>query len=399
VKAFPLPLPEGMSAETFLAEYWQKKPLLIKAAFPNFTTPLSPDEIAGMACEEGIESRLVIENSGVNQRAANDEELPWQLSHGPFDEAIFSELPASHWTLLIQEVHKYVPALAQLLESFRFIPNWRIDDIMVSYSPVGGSVGPHVDQYDVFLLQGLGPKRWQISMAGVGDGDLIPGIELQILADFKAEQSWDLEEGDMLYLPPGVIHHGVALGDSLTYSVGFRAPAECDLITSFIDYLAEERLSVAHYQDPDLTLQQHPGEISAASLQRVRDIINRIPVNDVDLARWFGQVVTESKSGDRVEPNAKALSIDAFVKRFQQGEQLWRCELSRFACINQKDSVLLFVAGGVETLSSEITAAVYLLCDQRIHSISEWAALLKAPDSAALLCRLYNAGHLYFEND
>ena len=382
-----------------MAEYWQKKPLLIKAAFPGFTTPLSPDEIAGMACEEGIESRLVIENREEGQSAANDEQLPWQLSHGPFDESIFSELPESHWTLLVQEVHKYVPELAQLLESFRFIPNWRIDDIMVSYSPVGGSVGPHVDQYDVFLLQGLGRKRWQISTAEVCDDDLISGIELQILSHFEAEQSWELEEGDMLYLPPGVIHHGVALGDSLTYSVGFRAPAECDLITSFIDYLAEERLSVAHYRDPDLTLQQHPGEISATSLQRVREIINRIPVNDADLARWFGQVVTESKSGDRVEPNEKALSIDAFVERFQQGEQLWRCELSRFACIDQADAILLFVAGSLETLNSEMKAAVYLLCDQRIHSASEWAELFKSPDSAALLCRLYNAGHLYFEND
>ncbi|VAW86938.1 FIG002776: hypothetical protein [hydrothermal vent metagenome] len=390
VTPFPLPLPQGMSAETFLAEYWQKKPLLIKAAFPGFKTPLSANEIAGMACEEGIESRLILERDG---------DTKWQLRHGPFDESVFSELPQSHWTLLIQEVHKYVPQLALLLESFRFIPNWRIDDIMVSYSPVDGSVGPHVDQYDVFLLQGLGRKRWQISTAEVCDDDLIAGIDLQILSHFEAEQSWQLEEGDMLYLPPGVIHHGVALEDSLTYSVGFRAPAECDLITSFIDYLAEERLSPEHYRDPDLTLQQHPGEISAASLQRVREIINTIPVNDDDLARWFGQVVTESKSGDRVEPNAQAITIDAFIQRFRQGEQLWRCELSRFACIEQEGSVLLFVAGSVEVLNHEVKDGLYLLCDQRIHHIAEWAELLKLPDNAALLCRLYNAGHLYFEND
>jgi len=390
VKPFPLPLPQGMSAETFLAEYWQKKPLLIKAAFPSFNTPLSPDEIAGMACEEGIESRLILERDG---------DTKWQLSHGPFDESIFSELPQSHWTLLIQEVHKYVPELAQLLESFRFIPNWRIDDIMVSYSPVDGSVGPHVDQYDVFLLQGLGRKRWQVSTAEASDGDLIPDIDLQILSYFEAEQCWELEEGDMLYLPPGVIHHGVALEESLTYSVGFRAPAEGDLITSFIDYLAEERFSPEHYQDPDLTLQQHPGEISAASLQRVREIINSIPVNDDDLACWFGQVVTESKSGERVEPNSKALSVDAFVKRFQQEDTLFRCELSRFACIEQENAMLLFVAGTLTTLSSEMKAAVYLLCDQRMHIATEWAPLLEIPDNIALLCRLYNEGHLYFDND
>ena len=385
-----MPLPEGMRAEAFLADYWQKKPLLIKAAFPGFKTPLLPDEMAGMACEAGIESRLILEKDG---------EAPWQLSHGPFDESMFSELPESHWTLLIQEVHKYVPELAQLLESFRFIPNWRIDDIMVSYSPVDGSVGPHVDQYDVFLLQGLGRKRWQISTAEVSDDDLIPGIDLQILSHFEAQQSWELEEGDMLYLPPGVIHHGVALGDSLTYSVGFRAPAENDLITSFVDYLAEERFSTSHYRDPDLALQKHSGEISPASLQRVREIIKRMPVNDDDIARWFGQVVTESKSGDRVEPQSQPLSVEAFVNRFQQGETLWRCELSRFAYIDQASSVLLFVAGQIEQLDCSMRDVISLLCDQRIHRVAEWRELLSSSDNCVLLCRLYNEGHLYFEND
>ncbi len=390
----PWPLPDGMSAELFLAEYWQKQPLLIKAAFPAFETPLSPEEIAGMACEEGIESRLILDRSG-----KKDSDTPWQLSHGPFDEALFSELPESHWTLLIQEVHKYVPVLAQLLESFRFIPNWRIDDIMVSYSPIDGSVGPHVDQYDVFLLQGLGRKRWQISSAEVNDSDLIPGLDLRILSQFDAQQSWELEVGDMLYLPPGVSHHGVALGDSLTYSIGFRAPAECDLITSFVDYLAEERLPTSHYRDPDLTLQQHPGEISPAALKHVREIINSMPVTDDDIARWFGQVVTQSKSGDHVEPQPQPLNVEAFVGRFQQGETLWRCELSRFACIDQASSVLLFVAGNIEALDVSLKDAVYLLCDQRIHTVEAWRELLASNDNCALLCRLYNDGHLYFEND
>ena len=393
------PLPDGMGAEQFLADYWQKKPLLIKGAFPTFTTPLSPDEIAGMACEEGIESRLVIENRTASPIAEDCAQLPWQLRHGPFDETVFSELPQSHWTLLIQEVQKYVPALAQLLESFRFIPSWRIDDIMVSYSPEGGSVGPHVDQYDVFLLQGLGRKRWQISSAEVCDDDLIGGIDLQILSHFEAEQCWELEEGDMLYLPPGIIHHGVALGDSLTYSVGFRAPAECDMITSFVDYLAEERLSASHYRDPDLTLQPHAGEITPAALQRVREIIQRMPLNDDDIAHWFGRVVTESKSGDHVEPQPEPLTVEAFMARFRQGETLWRCELSRFACINQPLSVLLFVAGEMLTFEQIMKDAVYRLCDQRIHSADEWRELLEVDGNAALLCRLYNEGHLYFDDD
>jgi len=383
-------LPGGMSAERFLTDYWQKRPLLIKAAFPGFETPLSPEEIAGMACEQGIESRLILERGGTT---------PWQLQHGPLDELLFAGLPDSHWTLLIQEVQKYVPELAELLESFRFIPSWRVDDIMVSYSPIDGSVGPHVDQYDVFLLQGLGRKRWQISTAEVSDSDLISEIDLQILSHFDAEQGWELEPGDMLYLPPGVIHHGIALGDSITYSIGFRAPVQCDMIASFVDYLAESRLSTAHYRDPDLALQKHSGEITMDALQRVREIITSMPVTDGDIARWFGQVVTASKSGDHVEPLLQPLTVEAFVERFQQGDTLWRCELSRFAFVDQGTSVLLFTAGKLEELGAEMLAAVSLLCDQRRHSADEWQRLLASGDNRALLCRLYNEGHLYFEND
>lgn len=395
--ALSLTLPGGMSTETFLRDYWQKQPLLIKGAFAGFETPLSPEEVAGMACEVGIESRLILDRSG-----ERDGTPPWQLRHGPFDEALFAELPQSHWTLLIQEVHKYVPQLAQLLEAFRFIPNWRVDDIMVSYSPVDGSVGPHVDQYDVFLLQGLGRKRWQVSQAEVSEADLIAGVDLRILSHFDAEQSWELETGDMLYLPPGVIHHGVALGDSLTYSIGFRAPSECDMIASFVDYLAQARLPGRHYCDPDLALQQHPGEISSAALQRVREIITSMPVMDDDIARWFGQVVTESKSGDHAEPLSQPLEVDVFTLRFKQGDTLWRCELSRFACIDCSDqsaTVLLFVAGQVETLPLSMKEAVFLLCDQRQHRAAEWRELLASQENCVLLCRLYNAGHLYFEND
>lgn len=386
----PITLPGGMSAEQFLSDYWQKKPLLIKNAFPDFETPLAPEEIAGMACEEGIESRLILEKDG---------DVLWHLQHGPLDEAIFSGLPKTHWTLLIQEVHKYVPELAELLEEFRFIPNWRIDDIMVSYSPLHGSVGPHVDQYDVFLLQGLGRKRWQISTADVTDDDLIPDLDLRILSHFEAEQCWELESGDMLYLPPGVIHHGVALGDSLTYSVGFRAPCERDMITSFVDYLAEERLPDAHYRDPDLIPQLHPGEITAESLQRVREIIQKMPLNDDDIARWFGQVVTESRSGDRAEVLPKPVTVDLFIEKFSKGETLWRCELSRFACVEQADRVLLFVAGALIELTSDTKVAVFLLCDQRGHTIEQWREMVASDKIATLLCSLYNDGHLYFDND
>jgi len=390
VLAMTWPLPQGMSAANFLADYWQKKPLLIKAAFPGFESPLTPGEVAGMACEDGIESRLLLELDGSS---------PWQLRHGPFEAALFRNLPTSHWSLLVQEVQKYVPQLAHLLESFRFIPNWRVDDIMVSYAPQHGSVGAHVDQYDVFLLQGLGRKCWEISSAEVCEGDLIAHDDLRLIAHFEPQQRWELEPGDMLYLPPGIIHHGTALDDNLTYSIGFRAPTVQELSSSFVDYLARELLPNTHYHDPDLCMQEHPGEISRAALQRVREIIERIPVNDDNIARWFGQLVTESKNGDDAEARSRPLSIATFTQRFRSGERLRRCEMSRFAFIDHATSVLLFVAGTVIELDTALSDAVHLLCNQRLHATDDWAVLLTDEDNCALLCRLINAGHLVFEND
>lgn len=211
----------GLSAAQFLREYWQKQPLLIRKAMPHWRDPLSPEELAGLACEPGVEARLVLQRAGVG---------PWSVRHGPFSEADFLTLPETHWTLLVQDAEKQAPALlGDFLEPFRFIPDWRCDDLMISYAPTDGSVGPHWDQYDVFLLQGKGRRRWQISTQPLQPDNLLPDTELRILCDFTPEQEWLLEPGDMLYLPPRVAHHGVAVEPCLTYSIGWRAPAyrEC----------------------------------------------------------------------------------------------------------------------------------------------------------------------------
>ena len=176
----------------FLQHYWQQKPLLIRQALANDALPtLSPDELAGLACETDIESRLILEKDGPH---------PWQLENGPFDAERFASLPESHWTLLVQDVDKFVPQVAELLQWFRFVPDWRIDDVMISYAIDQGSVGPHVDNYDVFLLQIHGRRRWRISTQPIADDNFIPDIPLNILQQFDAEQEWLLEPGDMLYL-------------------------------------------------------------------------------------------------------------------------------------------------------------------------------------------------------
>src|SRR4051812_20292918 len=194
----------------FLKQYWQKKPLLVRGAFPGFRDPVTPDQLAGLALEDDVDSRLVMERGG---------KKPWEVTLGPQRAAKLRGLPRSHWTLLVQGVDRYVPGVAALLEPFRFIPDWRVEDIMISFAPQAGTVGPHIDSYDVFLIQGQGRRRWQLDPAA--GGALRPGLDLRILKQFTAKQDWVLEPGDMLYLPPDLAHHGTALEDCLTYSVGF----------------------------------------------------------------------------------------------------------------------------------------------------------------------------------
>ena len=242
----------GLSAEEFLQQYWQKKPLLIRQAIPGYSAPLSPDELAGLACEQEVESRLILEK---------DANAPWRLELGPFTESRFSQLPATHWTLLIQKANQLLPQLAELLDQFNFIPNWRVDDVMVSYAPTFGSVGPHLDQYDVFLLQGLGTRRWQISTQDCSQTPLLENTELRILREFTPEQDWLLEPGDMLYLPPRFPHHGVAIDPSITLSIGFRAPGRRDMIGALAHHLGDALGDDLDWTDASPTPADEPGLI------------------------------------------------------------------------------------------------------------------------------------------
>src|SRR3990170_7562789 len=204
----------------FLTDFWQKRPLLIRSPWRAWNNPLAPDELAGLACESDVESRLVTQ-------------LPdtWELEHGPLSGTRFAQLGKQPWTLLVQAVDHHVPAVAALLEPFRFIPNWRIDDVMVSYAVEGGGVGPHFDQYDVFLVQGLGRRRWQLGRLCDHATELLPHDDLRLLASFEPTDEWILEPGDILYVPPRVAHNGIAVSDDcMTYSIGFRAPSRRELI-------------------------------------------------------------------------------------------------------------------------------------------------------------------------
>jgi 50S ribosomal protein L16 3-hydroxylase len=254
----------GLSPRTFLARHWQKRFLFVPGALAGFRDPLTPEQLFELACEPDVESRLVLVRGG---------RRPYERADGPLSRARMRRLPRRDWTLLVQGVDGRVPAVARLLRRFSFIPRWRIDDVMVSFAVPGGTVGPHVDNYDVFLIQGRGRRRWQVQRRP--QRGLRRGLDLQVLRRFEPDAERVLSAGDMLYVPPGVAHYGVALEDCLTYSVGFRAPSHRALVA-----LAAERLIASipeHrlYTDPDL-LPNAPDSRALAKMQRiVRDELRR----------------------------------------------------------------------------------------------------------------------------
>ncbi|ALJ28694.1 transcriptional regulator [Stenotrophomonas acidaminiphila] len=304
----PLPLeirasarhPLGMPAERFLRDYWQKRPLLIRGAFPDFQTPVMPEDLAGLACEEGSLARLV-----THDRATDG----WTLRNGPFREEDFPGMPDHDWTLLVQDVDKWDPDVRALIEHFNFLPRWRMDDVMISFAATGGSVGAHVDQYDVFLLQAHGHRRWQIDASESTKGkrpplDFRPDVELKLLRKFKPTHDWVLEPGDMLYLPPNVPHHGVAEDPCLTFSFGMRAPSSAELISDWLDDLVADADEAIRYQDPDLKLQEDPNEIDAAAMKRVVTALNALRMNDPDrLGDWFGRFITTYRAAGDILPS------------------------------------------------------------------------------------------------
>jgi 50S ribosomal protein L16 3-hydroxylase len=225
----------------FLRDYWQKKPLLIKQALPEFISPISADELAGLACEEELESRIVIGTTHNHD---------WQLINGPFPQETFAKLPNENWTLLVQGVDRYVDEVYHLINHFDFIPRWRFDDVMISYAAKGGSVGPHFDYYDVFLLQGSGKRRWHISPNNCTLDNYLDDIPLRIMKKFDAETVWDVEPGDIVYIPPKVAHHGVSLDDEcVTLSIGYRSYSQQEMLKS-LELTGEEKSS-EYYQDPE----------------------------------------------------------------------------------------------------------------------------------------------------
>lgn len=289
----PIALLGGLSPAQFMRKYWQKKPLLIRQAIPDVTPPVSRVELFKLAGQSDVESRLVVQS----MMSAKKQVAPqWTLQHGPLRRRTLPPLSQPGWTVLVQGLDHHVLAARALLSQFRFVPEARLDDLMISWATSGGGVGPHADSYDVFLLQVHGRRRWQIGR--VAQPEHQAGVPLKILTNFVPEQSWVLEPGDMLYLPPQWAHDGVAEDECMTCSIGFRAPGRDELVAEILGRLADVQGCEARlYQDPGLVPTQTPGRIPEALSLWAIDGVRRAIQHDDAIALALGEALTEPKPG------------------------------------------------------------------------------------------------------
>ncbi|HEV3105392.1 MAG TPA: cupin domain-containing protein [Trinickia sp.] len=307
----PTPLLANLTPSQFMRRYWQKKPLLIRGAIPDIAPPLARDELFALAGSDDGEARLITRFRGA-----------WRLEHGPFKAHDLPDAKRREWTLLVQGVDLHDDRARALLDRFRFVPDARLDDLMISYATDGGGVGPHFDSYDVFLMQVQGKRRWRISAQT--DLALEPGLPLKVLQHFEPQEEWVLEPGDMLYLPPHIAHDGIAVGECMTCSIGFRSPTANELVGQFLYHLAE-RGDGAHasrgdrrYRDPQQPAVEHPARLPPGLIEQVGAILARIRWNEQDIVSFLGSYLSEPKSHVVFDAPNRPLNQSAFIRRAAQ---------------------------------------------------------------------------------
>jgi len=375
----PTPLLANLTPSEFMRRYWQKKPLLVRQAVPDIAPPLARDELFALAASDDAEARLITHFRGA-----------WRLAHGPFEPEQIPSVRRREWTLLVQGVDLHDDRARALLDKFRFAPDARLDDLMISYATDGGGVGPHFDSYDVFLLQVQGKRRWRISAQK--DLSLKDGLPLKVLQHFEPEQEWVLEPGDMLYLPPHIAHDGVALGECMTCSIGFRSPSARELIGQFLYHLAE-RGSVAQqareddrYRDPRQDAVEHPARLPDGLIEQVGAILARIRWSERDIVSFLGSYLGEPKAHVVFEAPERPANEAAFVKKaLRHGVRLDR----KTTLLYGKDSYFL---NGEEDRLPRSKKWLLELADARRLEGKRFVTLSADSSMTALLHEWYLAG-------
>lgn len=341
----------NLCEQEFLNQYWQKKPLLIKQGFTDFQDPIEAEELAGLAMEESIESRIVTNHN-------ND----WQAYQGPFED--FEKLTEQHATLLVQAVDHWHSDAAQLLHPFRFIPNWRIDDLMISYSTPKGGVGPHLDQYDVFIIQGEGKRHWRVGLPDPTLKQFAKNKKLLQVEQFEAVIDCILEPGDILYIPPGCPHEGYAIENALNYSVGFRAPNQQDLISSFADHVIDTDSGQKRYTDHTLALRDSKGELLQSETDKVKTLMQALLNNDELFKHWLGNTLSQAKHEMDLAPLEEPITCEQMSDLIaNNAEEFERLGGIRAIYQQLEDTLLLSINGENYPLPLCDLNAVTLLTD------------------------------------
>ena len=366
----------------FLSEYWQKKPLLIKKAFPQFEDPISADELAGLACEEEISSRIVV---------TKDDN--WEVVQGPFED--YDSYGETHWQLLVQAVNHWYPDSQPLVEALRFLPDWRFDDLMASFATPSGGVGPHVDNYDVFIIQGEGERRWTV-------GDNTPqqrrggNPNSPLVEDFTPIIDVVLEKGDMLYIPPGFPHCGETLTVAMSYSIGFRAPSQQELVSEVADYLLDNNLGQQRF-----TSQTEPSSAGIVSQDHqvgIMSLLSQLSQDPNNYQIVLGKLLSQNRFELDLCEGEEAYSIEDLQDAFAQGAGVSRIGGLKVLRLENDATPRLFINGDVHELLNTPADVIAQLSDNVSLNADEATEICQHEEVQALLLKLINQGFYYLSD-
>lgn len=380
----------SFSLKEFLAEYWQKKPVIIKGGFKNFQDPVTPEELAGLTLENDVDSRFV---SNLNHE--------WKAEHGPLTEELFDTLGETNWSIIVQAANHWHEGAAELFKPFKQIPNWLFDDIMISYSVPGGGVGPHIDQYDVFIMQGQGKRHWRVGDIGEYEEEHRHSALKQITG-FDPIIDQILEPGDILYIPPGFPHDGYALEPSMSYSAGFRSPKEQELVSNFADFIIENEKNDVHYHNPDLKAQTHGKEITTQSFEDLKAMMLNALSDEQSLKQFMGEYLSNSRHHLNILPDTEKWTTEELLAYLQSGQALIKVAGVRAFYHEEEmceDNMTLYIDGESYVFPLTVKNDVITLCESSEFTLLDVENLLQDPHSVANLLQFVNTGYWFVESD
>jgi 50S ribosomal protein L16 3-hydroxylase len=378
-----------LTAEIFLKEYWQKKPLIIKAAFSNFQDPISADELAGLAMEQEIQSRIVAKF--VNEKSIDG----WRVDHGPFES--FEQFGEVGWTLLVQAVNNFSSNCQLLLKNFTFIPSWRVDDVMVSFSTPHGGVGAHLDQYDVFIIQGMGKRQWQVGAPDPSLQQLLPHPDLKQVSTFTPVIDAVTEPGDLLYIPPNHPHNGIAIENSLNYSIGFQAPNNQELFSGFADKLLDDDIATQRFNDVDRQITHSSELLTAKDITLLKTFMQSAFDNETLFNQFIGSYLTQSHHPLELLIPIEPITDVHFDNIIAEEENQFIAVSGIKALIIEKPSLTLFISGEAFELDENTKEFAKTIAKGISFTTNQAKNFINCLKNKQLLLDILNKGFWYVE--